>query len=126
MESTPKIIHICISCMKRHLIKTFLGMYPLPFYLFKRIWPELKSQFQFKPEIQESAKAAIEESTENIRSQYPNVTRFVYVGVHFRRGDYMDLAVTKDYQHDDEMWIKFFQHCMNKYRSELDTEQQKS
>ena len=30
-----------------------------------------------------------------MRSLYPNGTSFVYVGVHFRRGDYMGGAVTQ-------------------------------
>jgi len=98
-----------------------IGVYPTPFYLFQEIWPELKKEFQFQDAILESARGALEESTQPARGQYEG-KEFIYVAVHHRREDYIGHSKLQDFFSNDDIQVEFIEDCMNKYRIKFDSE----
>jgi len=98
-----------------------VGAYPSPFYLFQEIWPELKKQFQFKDLILESARAALEQSTQPARGNYSGLgLEFIYVAVHHRREDYIGHSRLQDFFENDRIQVDFIENCMNEYRKKFD------
>ncbi|XP_023324540.1 galactoside 2-alpha-L-fucosyltransferase 2 isoform X2 [Eurytemora carolleeae] len=106
---------------KRYNLLLDIGVYPLNFGLFYQIRDELKKHFQFHPEIMKSAKDAINQSTWEIRKNYDDKA-IVYVGVHARRGDYLNLKKPEfqDFMADDDVWRQYFSYCFSLIRNRVD------